>query len=150
MVFISSYSSHSHSTVVRSMLAQDYVGRDWRPCEVVARLSTGQKCSGYIESPLKERGDYYTQDGYLSIVQIANTRTSYQVRIARQFMMTVFKQMINFSSLFSLQSAPPVSIHNRWIEFLLFSLCPRIEDIPPPFPSLSTWCNFLSFWISFY
>lgn len=104
----------------------------WLDCQPVRSVQ------GYIESPLKERGDYYTQDGYLSIVQIANTRTSYQVRIARQFMMTVFKQMINFSSLFSLQSAPPVSIHNRWIEFLLFSLCPRIEDIPPPFPSLST------------
>lgn len=66
----------------------------WVDCEPVKSIQ------GYIETPLKERGQYDIQDGYLSIAQIADTR-SYQVRIAPQFMMTVFEQMINSSLFFS-------------------------------------------------
>lgn len=62
----------------------------WVDCQPVKNVQ------GYFESLLRERGQYDTQDGYLSIAQIANTRRNYQVRIAPQFMMTVFEQMINF------------------------------------------------------
>lgn len=48
----------------------------WVDCQPVRSVQ------GYIESPLKERGDYDTQDGYLSIAQIANTRNSYQVSVS--------------------------------------------------------------------
>lgn len=65
----------------------------WVDCQPVKSIQ------GYYESPLLERGPYDIQDGHLSIAQIASNRRSYQVRIARQFMMTVFEQMINFSSL---------------------------------------------------
>lgn len=54
----------------------------WVDCQPVKSIQ------GNIEYPLRERGQYDTHDGYLSIAQIANTR-SYQVRIARQFMMTL-------------------------------------------------------------
>lgn len=69
----------------------------WVDCQPVKSIQ------GYIETPLKERGQYDTQDGYLSIAQIANSR-SYQVRIAPQFMVTVFEQMINSSLFFFLVS----------------------------------------------
>lgn len=69
----------------------------WVDCQPV------KSTQGYIESPLRERGQYDTEDGYLSIAQLANSR-SYQVRIALQFMMTVFQQMINF--LFSINFFP--------------------------------------------
>lgn len=45
----------------------------WVDCQPIKSVQ------GYLESPLKERGQYDTQDGYLSIAQIANTRR--QVRI---------------------------------------------------------------------
>lgn len=78
----------------------------WVDCQPIKSVQ------GYIDTPLKERGHYDTENGFLSIAQSANTRRSYEVRIAWQFMTTVFEQMINFSFSFSLQSAPPVSTHN--------------------------------------
>lgn len=63
----------------------------WVDCQPVKSVQ------GFIDTPLKERGQYDTRNGYLSIAQSANARRSYQVRIAWQFMVTVFKQMINFS-----------------------------------------------------
>lgn len=88
----------------------------WVDCQPVKSIQ------GNIEYPLRERGQYDTHDGYLSIAQIANTR-SYQVRVARQFMMTlllnrwlIFPLFVSFLT-FTLQSAPPVSLHNsdnRW------------------------------------
>lgn len=75
----------------------DSEARLWVDCQPVKSIQ------GYIESPLKERGQYDSHDGYLSIAQIANTRRSYQVRIARLFMVTLFERMINFLFFFSSQ-----------------------------------------------
>jgi hypothetical protein len=94
----------------------------WVDCQPVHSVQ------GYLESPLKERGHYDTQDGFLSIAQNANARRSYQVRIAAvAFMMTVFEQMINFHFCFffslvstSCEYTMPTKDGK---EFLLF--CPR-------------------------
>lgn len=75
----------------------------WVDCQPVKSVQ------GFIESPLRERGHYDTQDGFLSIAQIADTRRGHQVRIARQFMMTVFQQMINFAFFFLFLFCPLVS-----------------------------------------
>jgi hypothetical protein len=48
----------------------------WVDCQPIKSVQ------GYIDMPLKERGQYDTRDGFLSIAQSANTRRSYQVRIA--------------------------------------------------------------------
>lgn len=52
----------------------------WVDCQPVKSIQ------GQLESPLKERGKYDTQDGYLSVAQSADARRNYQVRTAKQFM----------------------------------------------------------------
>lgn len=74
----------------------DRLAKLWVDCQPVKSVQ------GYVDAPLKQRGQYDTSNGFLSIAQSANTRRSYQVRIAWQFMMTVFEQMINFPFSFSL------------------------------------------------
>lgn len=37
--------------------------------------------AGYLETPLRERGRYDIQDGYLSVAQIVNSPMSYPVSI---------------------------------------------------------------------
>lgn len=45
----------------------------WVDCRPVASVA------GYLETPLRERGRYDIEDGYLSVAQIANTPMSYSV-----------------------------------------------------------------------
>lgn len=84
----------------------------WVDCQPVKSIQ------GNIEYPLRERGQYDTHDGYLSIAQIADTR-SYQVRIARQFMMTL--------------------LLNRWLIFSPFHLFSYVST------PVSTSCEFTQF-----
>lgn len=49
----------------------------WVDCQPVRSVQ------GFIETPLKERGDYDTEDGFLSIAQIANTRQNYEVKVIK-------------------------------------------------------------------
>lgn len=47
----------------------------WVDCLPVASVA------GYLETPLRERGRYDIQGGFLSVAQIANTPMSYPVSI---------------------------------------------------------------------
>lgn len=70
----------------------DRRARLWVDCQPVKSIQ------GLVESPLKERGQYDSHGGYLSIAQIANTRRSYQVRTIGIFIMTLFEPITFFFS----------------------------------------------------
>lgn len=55
----------------------------WVDCQQVKSID------GYLDTPLRERGHYDTQDGFLSVAQIEDAQRRFQVRIARKFMMTL-------------------------------------------------------------
>lgn len=52
----------------------------WVDCQPVKSVD------GYIESPLRQRGEYDINEGFLSIVQNVDNRRNYQVRIACYFL----------------------------------------------------------------
>lgn len=56
----------------------------WVDCQPVKSVD------GYMERPLRERGDYDTNDGFLSIAQIADRRQSYQVNMLSLVELCVF------------------------------------------------------------
>lgn len=120
----------------------------WVDCQPVKSIQ------GNIEYPLRERGQYDTHDGYLSIAQIANTR-SYQVRIARQFMMTLLLNRWLIFPLFVSFLCFHFSQHLLWVYTIRTTdeskvFCYRggaksICTCPPPQLTVPpAWCNFLS------
>lgn len=86
----------------------------WVDCQPIKSVD------GYIESPLRTRGHYDINDGFLSIAQHANQpRQAYQVTISREF--------VTFLLIFSLspqQQSSPVSVNfSRNLIFFLGRIC---------------------------
>lgn len=87
--------------------------RLWVDCQPIRSVQ------GPVECPLKKRGQYDTNGGYLSIAQQADTRGRYQVSWKKR--QPIVGWLIFF---FSSQSSPPVSISPLEGIFFLFTLDP--------------------------
>lgn len=134
--------SPTHSTVIRSTLAQNHVGCDGRR-QVMGGLYTSEKHSRqHRVSTEGARTVWYTRRLFIDRTNCQHQKLSSENR-STIYDDTSAEQMINFSPFhlfltFPLQSAPPVSLHysdNRWKpSFCYFGegrIDPKISPPPP-------------------